>query len=77
MEKLSLFVDVPLVSCLNIVIYRHVRIVFPILIEFEHIPNTRHEIPTQEVHRYYYHLCDIQLDRVDDNCDVLLLLGSV
>ena len=43
--------------------------------ECDNIPNNRHAIPTQEVTRYYSHLCDIQLDRMDENCDTLLLLG--
>ncbi|XP_078311581.1 uncharacterized protein LOC144618784 [Crassostrea virginica] len=54
---------------------RQVHIDLPVLIECDNIPNNRHEIPTQEVARYHSHLCDIQLDRLDDNSDILLLLG--
>ena len=55
--------------------YRHIPLDLYFVIECDIIPNNRHEIPAQEIARYHSHLCNIQVDRVNDNCDIFLLLG--
>lgn len=54
---------------------RHVSIDLPVLIECDNIPNNRQEIPSPDVTRYHPHLGDIELDRLDDQCQILLLIG--
>ncbi|XP_068213687.1 uncharacterized protein [Palaemon carinicauda] len=49
----------------------------PTLIECDHIPDNRDEIPTPEVAMHYPHLMDIRdnISPIDDNCQILLLIG--
>ncbi|XP_056017069.1 uncharacterized protein LOC125663253 [Ostrea edulis] len=54
---------------------RQVHIDLPVLIECDNIPNNKYEIPSQEVARHHPHLRDIGLESVDENCQILLLLG--
>jgi hypothetical protein len=54
---------------------RQVHIDLPVLIECDNIPNNEQEIPSQEVTRHHQHLCDIELEWLDDSCEILLLLG--
>ncbi|XP_068209384.1 uncharacterized protein [Palaemon carinicauda] len=53
------------------------RLDLPTLIECDHIPNNRDEIPTPEVAIHYPHLMDIRdnIPPIDDNCQILLLIG--
>ncbi|XP_068238309.1 uncharacterized protein [Palaemon carinicauda] len=53
------------------------RLDLPTLIECDHIPNNRDEIPTPEVAMHYPHLMDIRdnIPPIDDNCQILLLIG--
>lgn len=54
---------------------RHVCIDLPVLIECDNIPNNRQEIPSPDVTRYHPHLSDIELEHLDDQCQILLLIG--
>ena len=49
----------------------------PPLIECEHIPDSREEIPTPDVARRYAHLHDIEthINPVDQDAEILLLIG--
>lgn len=49
----------------------------PTLLECDHIPNNREEIPTPEVTLHHSHLFDISrhIQPLDDDCHILLLIG--
>jgi hypothetical protein len=46
---------------------RQVHINLPVLIECDNIPNNKQEIPSEKVTRHHQHLCDIELERLDDS----------
>ncbi|XP_071123362.1 uncharacterized protein [Mytilus edulis] len=49
----------------------------PVLIECDHIPNNRDEIPTPEVTMHHPHLKELRgsIPPIDENCQILLLIG--
>ncbi|XP_071145072.1 uncharacterized protein [Mytilus edulis] len=49
----------------------------PVLIECDHIPNNRDEIPTPEVTMHYPHLKELRgsIPPIEENCQILLLIG--
>ncbi|XP_052062914.1 uncharacterized protein LOC127702663 [Mytilus californianus] len=49
----------------------------PVLIECDHIPNNRDEIPTPEVAMHHPHLKELRgsIPPIEENCQILLLIG--
>ncbi|XP_071150458.1 uncharacterized protein [Mytilus edulis] len=49
----------------------------PVLIECDHVPNNRDEIPTPEVTMHHPHLRELRasIPPIEENCQILLLIG--
>ncbi|XP_076084371.1 uncharacterized protein LOC143055113, partial [Mytilus galloprovincialis] len=49
----------------------------PVLIECDHVPNNRDEIPTPEVTMHHPHLKELRgsIPPIEENCQILLLIG--
>ena len=58
-------------------VHGDIKLELPELLECDHIPNDREEIPTPEVTMNYPHLVDItgNILPMDENCQILLLIG--
>ena len=58
-------------------VHRDIHLSLPTLIECDHIPDNRDEIPTPQVVQNHFHLHDLAgtIQPLDDSCQILLLIG--
>jgi hypothetical protein len=58
-------------------VHRDFHLSLPTLIECDHIPDNRDEIPTPQVVQNHFHLHDLAgtIQPLDDSCQILLLIG--
>jgi hypothetical protein len=58
-------------------VHRDIHLSLPTLIECDHIPDNREEIPTPQVVLNDFHLHDLAgtIQPLDDSCQILLLIG--
>ena len=58
-------------------IHRDIHLSLPTLIECDHIPDNREEIPTPQVVLNHFHLHDLAgtIQPLDDSCQILFLIG--